>query len=125
MLGATHFPLANRLQPLLELDTECRGYDCARSAWSNQGDKSAQGFSIHGDASGGLYLNRSALEGLFPKDGRAAWMDPPRLSSRYCGAFAAAHFMGEGGGLCERGADGVDDCTHGRFGQAGRLRVFG
>ena len=126
-VGAVHghtCSLANRLQPLLKLDAECRGDSCSRG-YGALGNAANHSFEIHGDAAGGLYLDRSALDVLFPSDGGVDWMDPPQLSRRYCDAFAQAHFLNRDGPLCHAAPGGIDDCTQGHFAQAGRLRIFG
>ena len=121
--GATELPLGNRLQPMLRLDAECIGATCPIGI--AQGIASWESLPILGDKTSGLYLDRANLSTLFPAGEAVTWMDPPRISSRYCGAFSEAHYVGrKGAPLCEL-RDGVDDCTVDTFRQAGRLRVFG
>ena len=79
---------------------------------------------IRGSRDHGLFLDRESLSTLFPASEPTSWMDPPRVSSRYCSKFSDTHFVQREGALC-KWDNSIDDCTKGRFREASRLRIFG
>ena len=120
--SATELPLGNRLQPMLRLGAQCVAATCLPGV--AQGTASRTSFPILGSRNQGLFLDRESLSMLFPASQPTSWMDPARVSSRYCSRFTEAHFAQRGGALCEWD-NSVDDCTKGRFRNASRLRIFG